>query len=316
MRKLISTTNGRHAVQAGHDAVGALAMGGANVLLVAACRPPHNGGGGAARRAAGPARRRGRMPCLCASRSTARNANTTRQYAADEMATLLDAGGRGWRPVRRVLQSTDTTTPSDAATREARFQTLAVVGHARCGDVAKYLNVDATTPVGGRSNGQRGCVVRGLLNAVFECSARRMWTFDFRLENFVVFGPGPTLGDTAPADVRAIDLDPDAFRRLHLRRPAHEGGGWAPWIVDDRVCCRRAPPPTTRVSAPPGYAASARAGGPARQRAAGVRHCATSCRTMRWRDYGGRRRCARSGTAAQRSAARGARRAVAWRAAA
>ena len=49
----------------------------------------------------------------------------------------------------------------------------------------------------------------------------------------MVFGPGPTLGDTAPADVRAIDLDPDAFRRLHLRRPAHEGGGWAPWIVDD-----------------------------------------------------------------------------------
>ena len=187
-----------------------------------------------------------RIPFVNAS-----NAASTYSYAVAEATTLLDAGRAGFGvPVNAIVftsiepQAPDTVSAAASASAsavECKYQLTSVLGNARCGDVAKFLAVDATTPVGGHSFEQRAAVLHGLRQAVFDCSARRMWLFDFRLENFVVFGATPTLGSLAPADVRAIDLDPDACRRLHVRQPAHLGGGWTPWITE-RTAADQPPP--------------------------------------------------------------------------
>ena len=200
------------------------AMGGANVLLRAqrADPPPIP-----------PALREALIAppaaLLRAPLEKVRGSATSRQYAVEEMATLLDAGRAGFGvPVHAVVARGLVRPRKDGtAGSEARYRLLSVQAHAAQGDLGRFFGNRAHLPTA------RAAALRGLRQTLFECSIRRYWLFDFRLENFVLFGPASAHGAVGAeaADVRCIDLDPDAFRRLHYQR-AGDGDAWRPWLPD------------------------------------------------------------------------------------
>ena len=200
------------------------AMGGANVLLrVRRTDPPP----------VPPALREALIAppiaLLRAPLEQVRGSATSRQYAVEEMAALLDAGRSGFGvPVHAVVARGLTRPRKDGSVgSEARYKLLSVQALAAQGDLGRFFGNRAHPPTA------RAAALRGLRQTLFECSVRRYWLFDFRLENFVLFDAACAhcpLGAEV-ADVRCIDLDPDAFRRLHYQRPG-DGDAWRPWLSD------------------------------------------------------------------------------------
>jgi len=158
-----------------------------------------------------------------------RGSTTSRHYAVDEMATLLDAGRSGFGvPVHAVVARGLARPRKDGAPgTEARYRLLSVQAYAAHGDLGRFFTSRLHSPMA------RSAALLGLRQTLFECSVRRYWLFDFRLENFVLFGAQPALHTRGEAaDVRCIDLDPDAFRQLHYQRPGDGGTVWHPCLSD------------------------------------------------------------------------------------